>query len=308
MLDNGVLPEGIFDLHYQNQKISKADFNQPIINESVANQWLREQVVSEKPFFATRFGNAELGLVCNQLNNRLLNRNLWSSYSKKIIARDPAWHGNIHKQEAFYESFLRAVSLIDGLGIWYNHGEQVMANYVCPNATLFELAAYEPFFHNVPWTLALEGKKVLVIHPYKQSITDQYKKKDTLFNYPVLPAFELSCYVPFSTYNEEWKKFENADGALKNMIAEVLQLEFDIALIAAGPFGLPLGAAIKRSGKQAIHIGGALQLFFGIIGKRWESPLMLHSKYFNANWKRPYPEEIPTDLRVLKFSDDGCYW
>jgi len=92
------------------------------------------------------------------------------------------------------------------------------------------------------------------------------------------------------------------------MKREVEALDFDIALIASGPFGLPLGAMIKKSGRQAIHIGGALQLFFGIIGKRWESPDMPHSKFFNEHWKRPYREEIPTDPKVLNFSDGGCYW
>jgi hypothetical protein len=308
LLNEGVMPEKVFDLHYENGKIQKSDFYQPVITEEAANEWLKKQVLSSQPFFATRFGNAELGLVCNHLQNKLLNRDLWSSYSKRIVARDSAWHGDIQKQNSFYDIFLRSVSTIDAIGVWYNHGEQIMANYICPNSILFDLSSYEPFFHRDPWTLALEGKKVLVIHPYERSITDQYKKRELLFNYPVLPAFELSCYVPFSTYNDEWTKFSTSEKALENMIIEVLGLDFDIALIASGQFGLPLGAAIKRSGKQAVHIGGALQLFFGIIGRRWESPLMPHSNFFNENWKRPYLDEIPTDPNVLKFSDNGCYW
>ena len=39
---------------------------------------------------------------------------------------------------------------------------------------------------------------------------------------------------------------------------------FDIALIGCGAYGFPLAAFVKGIGKKAVHIGGPLQLFFGI--------------------------------------------
>lgn len=45
---------------------------------------------------------------------------------------------------------------------------------------------------------------------------------------------------------------------------EIDKRDYDIALIGCGAYGFPLAAHIKRSGKKAVHLGGALQLLFGI--------------------------------------------
>ncbi|MEO8414438.1 MAG: hypothetical protein ABI472_12300 [Ginsengibacter sp.] len=300
--------ENSFDYYYNSPKTNSGDYNKKILTDEQANEWLTKTILAGKPFFASRFGGFELGLVCNHLFNRVINKKLWSKYSLEMLARDAAWHGDIKKQESFYDGFLRSVHSIDGLGVWFNHGEDVMANYICPGAELFELIAYEPYFYAKPWTMALENKKVLVIHPYTSTIPLQYAKRDLLFNQLVLPFFHLQCYKPFSTYDNEWMKFENIQATLDKMINDISKLDFDIALIASGPQGLPLGAAIKKMNRQAIHVGGALQLFFGILGKRWEEPGRPQQVFFNEHWVRPHTSEIPTDARALKFSDAGCYW
>jgi glycerol-3-phosphate dehydrogenase len=46
--------------------------------------------------------------------------------------------------------------------------------------------------------------------------------------------------------------------------------DYDVALIGCGAYGLPLASHVKRKGKQSIHLGGGLQLLFGIKGKRWD--------------------------------------
>ncbi|MFQ3577702.1 MAG: hypothetical protein SNJ52_01655 [Verrucomicrobiia bacterium] len=100
------------------------------------------------------------------------------------------------------------------------------------------------------------------------------------------------------------KNYQDWFEALESMIQSVRKLEFDVALIGAGAFGLPLAAAIKRMGKMGIHIGGSLQLFFGILGKRWEDRGI--DKYaVIENWVRPVPEETPVEARDV---EGGCYW
>ena len=44
-----------------------------------------------------------------------------------------------------------------------------------------------------PWTAALKGKKVLVIHPFAELIERQYAKRTELYsqNQSILPEFEL---------------------------------------------------------------------------------------------------------------------
>lgn len=308
LLQDGELPHHVFDNFFLNKKLTTAEYHNSVLSNDEANLWLFQQVTKSEPFFATRFGGFELGMVSNLLFNQLIGKNYWSAHSKKMLARDQSWNGDVKFQQTFYENFLKAIPHINGLGIWYNHGEQVLANYLCPNATLFELIAYEPYFYKQPWTLALKNRKVLVIHPYTESIVMQYQKRKLLFKQEVLPEFEIITYKPFSSFGDDWKNYPDMQATLDKMINDVKAIDFDISLIACGPQGLPLGAAIKQMGKQAIHVGGALQLFFGILGKRWEEPGRPQQHFFNEHWVRPLDTEIPKDARALKFSDEGCYW
>ncbi len=81
-------------------------------------------------------------------------------------------------------------------------------------------------------------------------------------------------------------------------------IDFDIAIIGAGAYGLPLASFIKNMGKKAIHLGGATQLLFGIKGKRWDN-LPYFRKLYNENWVRPLPDEIPDNFQAV---ESGCYW
>ena len=46
------------------------------------------------------------------------------------------------------------------------------------------------------------------------------------------------------------------------------KIDFDVALLGCGAYGLPFAASIKRMGKKAVHLGVATQILFGIKGKR----------------------------------------
>lgn len=148
LLQNGVLPQHWFDEFYQQPKLTPADYINPVMTDNDANNWLHNTIQSGKPFLAARFGSFELGMLSNFLFNQLTGNNRWGSTTLKALERDQSWGGAIKAQENFYHNFLSAVSDIDALGIWYNHGEQVMANYLCKNAVLFELLAFEPYFYS----------------------------------------------------------------------------------------------------------------------------------------------------------------
>ena len=75
-------------------------------------------------------------------------------------------------------------------------------------------------------------------------------------------------------------------------------------------YGLPLSSHIKSMGKKAFHLGGALQLLFGIIGQRWIN--YKYSKYgyqynqlFNSYWVRPPHKE---KIKNAKNADNAAYW
>ena len=88
------------------------------------------------------------------------------------------------------------------------------------------------------------------------------------------------------------------------MKSQIDKIDFDIALIGCGAYGLPLAAHVKRAGKIGVHMGGCLQILFGIMGKRWdEHPII--SKLYNDNWVRPSELEKPKSYLKV---EDGCYW
>lgn len=76
-------------------------------------------------------------------------------------------------------------------------------------------------------------------------------------------------------------------------------LDFDVALLGCGVYGVPLSAYIKRMGKIAIYTGGGTQAIFGIKGKRWDN-----LGIYNEHWVRPFPEDIPETLPII---EDGAF-
>ena len=192
---------------------------------------------------------------------------------------------------------------VDMLCRWKSIMQDYCINNLCrSDCILTHLSNLEPYKSINPWTSALCGKRVLVIHPFKESIEKQYQIREKLFDNPdILPEFDLTVIkaVQTAAYEKD-DRFSDWFEALDYMYQQSMACEFDVALIGCGAYGLPLGAMLKRSGKMVIHRGGALQLLFGIIGKRWEnSPLI------NEYWAHPLPSEIPTRVKEV---ENGCYW
>lgn len=91
--------------------------------------------------------------------------------------------------------------------------------------------------------------------------------------------------------------FEVYDDLLQRCLDE----DRDIYFISCGCYGLLLCNDLKKKGKQAIYIGGFLQLLFGIMGKRWiDKPII--TKHINKNWI--YPTEKPNNSQQV---EGWCY-
>ena len=80
--------------------------------------------------------------------------------------------------------------------------------------------------------------------------------------------------------------------------------DYDVAVIGAGAYSLPLAAHARRRGRMAVQMSGATQLLFGIKGKRWDTHPQL-SKLYNDAWVRPLPEET---LQNKEKVEGGSYW
>ena len=65
-----------------------------------------------------------------------------------------------------------------------------------------------------------------------------------------------------------------------------------------------MGIRDGAGGRPALHLGGALQLLFGIRGRRWEA-MPRFAALMNEAWVRPLPQETPAAASQV---DGGCYW
>jgi len=285
-----------------------------------------DALISDKPCMIARFGNNEIVTMCNYLGVKSKKRQYL-----KIIKREtyPWWWESfiinqmnmaagffpptIDKYEQFSEMMLEEIKDVDILGSWL--GEERYFEKEMRNVVRVDLELLNPFFSKFHWTKALEGKKVLVVHPFASTIEAQYKIRELLFADEVLPSFELKTFRSVLSLAGNKTGFNDWFEALEYMKSEISKIDFDICLIGCGAYGFPLAAHAKRKCKKAIHMGGALQLMFGIRGKRWEDenyganaqiPKGLYTSIINESWVRPSEAEHPRLLKELQ--ENSCYW
>ena len=276
-----------------------------------ANDLIREKLSGPDPCMISRIGQTEFWLLLRHWNQRNKSR-LRNIYDYVSGRQEAFWFDDKIKFAMRYSSgffpctdealsrfadlFLRDLTQTDVLGSWLN-GEAKLGRYLVQAKTV-RLADLAPFGRRDPWTTALRGRTVLVIHPFAASIRKQYEKREVLFDDPhILPGFTLKTLKAVQSLGDNATGFETWFDALDWMCAQVREIEFDVALIGAGAYGLPLAAYVKRLGKKAVHLGGVTQLMFGIWGKRWDQWPGCR-KLYNEHWVRPLPEETPAFVRT----------
>jgi hypothetical protein len=278
-----------------------------LIRTEDANEMISEIIKKGNPAMVARFGSNEALCTAEGIGIFLGMRKHFSKKTMMFMHNNAGLFPDSEETAIrFCELSCEAAGKIDLLGYWGTFMQDYLAMTICsPNAKLTALSSLEPYYSTKPWTAALQGKKVLVIHPFKKTIESQYKKRTVLFDDPnILPQFELTVIQAVQTIaGENSGLFAKWEDALNYMYAEAMKCDFDIAIIGCGAYGMPLAAKIKDSGKIAIHLGGATQLLFGIKGARWDNhPL---SRLYNENWVRPLQEETPQFANRV---EGACYW
>lgn len=296
------LIEKLFNFTYEFGRIGKKNiYPSKVLSAEEGNKLLKQKLQENTPFMATRFGANEINYAYRAFHGLRIPFKF-----RKSIANTGFFPINDKKLlEKFSEIYLVSAAESDILGVWNSSEyEGAAVSEFCPNATLTRLTALEPYYFENPWSIALKNKKVLVIHPFAKTIEKQYVNHFQLFeNKEVLPDFELITFKAENTIFGH-DKFKNWFEVFDYSCEQISKINFDIAIIGAGSYGLPLVSFIKKTGKQAVHMAGATQILFGIKGKRWDEHPTI-SKLYNENWVRPDAEETPKNhLKVEK----GCYW
>lgn len=288
--------------------LSEPKYKKPVMSGDEGNKTLAEMIDKGNPFAAVRFGGTEAKTIADVLYTKAGGK--LGGLSDKTLYRIMNLSGFFPDDKEqlfrFTDLYTECAKDVDVLGVWNIVMQSYLADEMTKDAKLAELRMFEPYYFSDPWTKALKGKKVLVIHPFAETIESQYKKREQLFdNKDILPEFKLSTVKAVQTLaGETDSRFNTWFEALDYMYSEAMKIDFDIALIGCGAYGFPLASMIKRAGKQAVHIGGSLQVLFGIKGKRWDNHEVI-GKLYNDAWVRPGDREKISKSDIV---ENNCYW
>ena len=201
-----------------------------------------------RPFLVARLSlGAELSVAAEYASGLRTNFG-----ARALLASHAGVHGGVEEASIFaheYATALNASSIVAGFG---GEAEASVAKALAPRAAFVEHRAVEPFyFEGDAWTAALRWRRVLIVHPFADTIRDQYSKHargDLLWPEAVLPR-DLDLVLvkaPSSLGRDANGTWSAALRETKAAIDRVFPV--DAALLGCGAYGLPLAAHVVSRG------------------------------------------------------------
>lgn len=285
-----------------------------------SNNKIKKLIQLNKPFIVTRFGigpetiftyqyyigKSLVSIPYDNLNNVF---RICGIYCKDNLIKKSIF-------DSYFEHMNKCIKNSDTIASFGGQLEEVE----CAYSKLYDLPrmdfkVLEPFYildiDNIPWTHNLINKRVLVIHPFVDSFQKQLKNNFRIFEDESKKIFldnqEFVFYKTYQThaYNHIHTSWLETFDIMCN---DIKKIDFDIALLGCGGYGLPLCNYIKTElNKSAIYIGGGLQLLFGVMGSRWENFDYWKKVISENNTKfiRPSGDEILQNKHIV---ENGSYW
>lgn len=277
----------------------------------IDNQYIKSQIESNPSFFIGRIAGIELQ-ICYALYTGHVSeyqlQELENNAGIKITSAESL--------KEYVDKLITAYENCTSIAEWDKKGQvfaitgqsQEWMAKKTPRIPKINAMSLEPYYvsNQISWMSSLQNKKILIIHPFIHTFKDQVSKLHLIF--PQREWFK-KCTFQFikppmtlagNHKNRDWRDHYN------EFIQNLRKVDdFDIALVAAGGYGMLIADFIHQDlHKSVIYIGGALQLFFGVIGKRWfTNPEIL--SMVNDEWIRPSKEDKPDNFVKV---EKGCYW
>ena len=321
----------LFKLSFYYEKFygNPVRFSPPSGDADTVSETIYNLLISDKPCMIARYGSTELYCLSNYLSIKR-NKHDYSGFIR--FETEPWWWdarriNNMRDYSGFFpltedsitrfcEMMLKDTRELDILGSWLAK-ERYLSKELESVQKVF-LPYLEPYYSNQPWTRALRDKRVVVVHPFAELIEHQYSSvRERLFANPnILPPFSLRTVKAVQSLGGgDGVGFDSWFDALQWMEHEIDKTDYDICILGCGAYGFPLAAYVKRTGKKAIHMGGATQLLFGIKGNRWEDPqygvkewglpVGFYPTLFNEYWIKAGNEYKPNNAAQV---EGACYW
>jgi hypothetical protein len=217
---------------------------------------------------------------------------------------------------AFNEFYMGHVRNIDSLGICYIPGELELIKYYKLSNDLMWFVDQEPD-KSAPnddrrcYLPLFRDRKILVICPFAGFLRERatrdvfeqvWSKTGKKWFYPSsVEALEF----PYGFSSDTHSRYPTVFQLFDEVAAEIEKRDFDIALIGAAGLAIPFASFVKNLGKIAIDLGGALQILFGVSGRRWANFEELKRDIFNEHWTYLPPRYLPKERNVC---DNLAYW
>lgn len=280
-----------------------------ISDEIEGNALIARALESGKPFATGKIGDVEM----EALRKRYYipggdgDDARWKGRQERLHVSAGVYPPTPDVFRRFCPEFIAGLREVSILGVWFNRGEERITREHCPEAKLIPIRSLAPYVFDDPWSSRLEGKRVLIATPFPKSIARQLERREQIWTDArrVLPAFASASFitVPPHSFLLEKPVYPDWFAGLESLKREVSRHEFDVFLVGAGAWSIPLAAYATSLGKVGIHLGGDLQMLFGVKGRRWVgTPAAV---YFNDAWINPLPEETPEPAKKL---ERGDYW
>jgi hypothetical protein len=292
-----------------NRRITFGLQNKTFRNQASMQDYAKK-LLEKTPFLAGKIGGAELMALEFMDHKIMLNWPAGWSWER------PA--GRLYNNAGFFpidkDAFLswhalmtESIAITDFLCEWQTDPflriyETNLIQFLAPRSKSIPL---EMLCRGILPTLA--PFRLLIISPFVKTMQKQLPRMNKINDPDEKLAIDwghlektlqfIRC--PFQSHLEP-SPYASWEDGLEKLTKEVSLKDFDIALIGAGAWSLPLGSRIKKMGKSAIHMGGEMQLLFGIKGKRWAQ-----TTTYNSNWVTADPDETPRNRNKV---EDGCYW
>ena len=214
----------------------------------------------------------------------------------------------------YWEAILNS----DLLGVWEGNGPMRtmpsdfynILNTKHTNIIQIQAQCLEPYYFmdddNYCFNKVIKNKKILIISSHIETMKLQLKHLDKLFNKNIFENNEFIFIKPPMTHagnhnNIDWEiNFNEFKDKILNS-----DNTYDLALVSCGGYGMLICDFIKnKMKKNVIYVGGALQIWFGIKGSRWDTSQKM-SKMYNEYWIRTLKSEIPEGKEYV---ENSCYW
>jgi hypothetical protein len=246
-------------------------------------------------------------------------KNLTSAMKQTLELNAGVFPKSTESIHDWYKEYKHAVEeasiLVTGWYGIYGKEELEYTNAICSSSVKYiPLRSLEPYYciKDSVWTRVLEGQRVTVVSSFADSMKKQIEYSDLIWSHKsILPkttewSFVRSFYGPETAkhtcqWPEHIQSWKDAVDSLEN---DVLNTNPRIVLIGCGGLAMPLAWRLKQKGCIVVVLGGAIQIMFGIKGRRWDNHPVI-SRFYTADWIYPSIEEIPGGALEI---EGGCYW